>query len=108
MEEINAFFKALENSITKDNFVKITLSKPAKKQDGLKNVYVRLITLKGEKKLSFTYHYKTNDQVKNYTLKEAQEKIEAIFEAKLKYKPNSSIVKINFKKRRGKIYVFAI
>jgi len=80
MEEITAFFKALEDSITKDNFVKITLSKPSKKQDGLQNVYVRLITIKEEQKLSFTYHYKTNDQVKNYDLKEAQEKISAFLD----------------------------
>lgn len=75
MEEINAFFKALEDSITKDNFVKITLSKPSRKQDGLQNVYIRLITIKEEQKLSFTYRYKTNDQVKNYSLEETKEKI---------------------------------
>ena len=62
MEELNTFFKALENSISATIFVKITLSKPSNKNDGLRNVYIRLITIKEEQQLSFTYRYKTNDQ----------------------------------------------
>jgi len=72
MEELNAFFEAITASLSKKNFVKITLSKPSKKSDGLRNVYVRLVILKDQEQLSFTYRYKTNDQVKNYTIKEAK------------------------------------
>ncbi len=68
MKELNAFFEALDNSLAKNNFVKITLSKPSKKSDGLRNIYIRLITIKNQQQLSFTYRYKTNDQVKNYSI----------------------------------------
>ena len=57
MKELNTFFDALNNSISKAIFVKITLSKPANKNDGLRNVYIRLITLKEQQQLSFTYRY---------------------------------------------------
>lgn len=73
MEELEGFFEAIEKSISKDVFVKITLSKPARKSDGLQNVYVRLITIKEQQHLSFTYRHKTNDQVKNYLIVEAKE-----------------------------------
>ena len=72
MNELAPFFEKLDKSYTEDTFVKITLSKPAYKSDGLHNVYVRIATIKGERLLSFTYHYQTNDQVKNYTLEEAK------------------------------------
>ncbi|MDG1477648.1 MAG: SAM-dependent methyltransferase [Vicingaceae bacterium] len=72
MNELAPFFEKLDQSITNDNFVKITLSKPAYKSDGLHNIYVRIATIKGERMLSFTYHYQTNDQVKNYSFDEAK------------------------------------
>lgn len=64
-EELNIFTDAIKNALEKDNFVKLTFSKPPKKTNALQNVYVRQIRIKGEKKLSFTYRNKTNDQVKN-------------------------------------------
>ena len=72
MNELDPFFEKLDKSYNDNTFVKITLSKPAYKSDGLHNVYVRLVTIKGELTFSFTYHYQTNDQVKNYTLEEAK------------------------------------
>jgi len=73
MKELNAFFETLRASLNNNSFVKITLSKPSKKSDGLRNVYVRLVTIKNQKQLSFTYRHKTNDQVKNYPLDEAED-----------------------------------
>jgi len=75
MNELSPFFNKLSESFKQDNFVKITLSKPAYKSDGLLNVYVRLVEIKGEQQFSFTYHYQTNDQVKNYNLADAQTEI---------------------------------
>jgi len=72
MEELKEFFTVIDKSIEEDTFVKITLSKPARKSEGLQNVYVRLVMIKDITHLSFTYRYKTNDQVKNYEVKEAQ------------------------------------
>lgn len=75
MEDLNVLFKEIRDSITADTFVKITLSKPLRKNDGLRNVYIRLITIQNQQKLQFTYRNKTNDLVKNYGLSEALEEI---------------------------------
>ncbi|MEI6865367.1 SAM-dependent methyltransferase [Flavicella sp.] len=73
MSTFNTFSEVIQTSITTDDFVKITLSKPLRKNDGLRNVYVRLVLIQEEVKMSFTYHYKTNDQVKNYGVAEGIE-----------------------------------
>lgn len=73
MNNLKLFFESLNANFNNDSFVKITLSKPAYKTDGLLNVYIRQIIIKNEKTLSFTYHYQTNDQVKNHTLEETQQ-----------------------------------
>lgn len=75
MNELSPFFDKFSQSFKQDNFVKITLSKPAYKSDGLLNIYIRLVEIKGESMFSFTYHYQTNDQVKNYNLAEAKAEI---------------------------------
>ena len=59
------FLQSLQNKV----FVKLTLSKP-KVKTGLKNIYVRLVEIKNQPKLSFTYHYETRDEVKNYDFTE--------------------------------------
>lgn len=81
---LKQFFEKLEESIKQDFFVKITLSKPAYKSDGLLNVYGRLVEIKGEQQLSFTYHYQTNNQVKNYPLKAAQKEINKLLDGKFR------------------------
>ncbi|TXB64731.1 SAM-dependent methyltransferase [Vicingus serpentipes] len=84
MNDRTPFFEKISESFNNETFVKITLSKPAYKSDGLLNVYVRLIEIKGEQQLSFTYHYQTNDQVKNYNLKGAQEEINKLLDGKFR------------------------
>ena len=41
MSDFNEFFEAFEQSVTNNDFVKLTISKPMKKSEGLQNVYVR-------------------------------------------------------------------
>lgn len=84
MKELNPFFDALVNAIEKDIFVKITLSKPSNKSDGLRNVYIRLIKIKEEQQLSFTYRYKTNDQVKNHSIAESKKILQELLEGNFK------------------------
>jgi len=48
MSDFNEFFEALQESIANDNFVKLTISKPMKKSEGLQNVYVRFFTIDGK------------------------------------------------------------
>ncbi|CAL2082936.1 Methyltransferase family protein [Tenacibaculum sp. 190524A02b] len=75
-EALESLFKEFEKSIEADNFVKLTLSKPVRKSEELANVYVRQITLKGEKCFQFLYRYTTNDQAKNFSFIESLEQIE--------------------------------
>lgn len=67
MNKLQQFFQEIEESIKQDSFVKLTLSKPIRKSADLENVYLREVELKKEKMISFTYRFKTNDQVKNYS-----------------------------------------
>lgn len=76
MSEFNTFSEVIQTSIAADDFVKITLSKPLRKNDGLRNIYVRLVLIKEELKMSFTYHYKTNDQVKNFGITEGIDELQ--------------------------------
>lgn len=84
MNELAPFFERLDKSFNEDTFVKITLSKPAYKSDGLHNIYIRLVTIKGERAFSLTYHYQTNDQVKNHTLEETKEILTEVLNQKFK------------------------
>ena len=78
MNEFQQLKETLSQSVLDSNFVKLTLSKPIKKSDGLPNVYVRLVKIKGAEVLQFTYHYTTNDKVKNYTITEAIAELEIL------------------------------
>ncbi len=78
MNEFGQLFQALKEAISNDNFVKLTLSKPISKSFNLPNVYVRLVNIKNQKQLQFTYRYNTNDQTKNYSVDEACEELETL------------------------------
>ncbi|WP_296618515.1 SAM-dependent methyltransferase [Marivirga sp.] len=80
MNDTQQFFQELKKSIKEDSFVKLTISKPIRKSADLENVYLREVEIKNEKLISFTYRFKTNDQVKNYTLKEAVEELEQLLQ----------------------------
>ncbi len=68
--ETTGFIEKLRESIGQDTFVKMTLSKISNQADGLKNIYVRLINLKGLDYFSLTMRYTTRDEVKNYPIEE--------------------------------------
>ncbi len=78
MNDFQRLNETLSQSILNKKFVKLTLSKPVRKSDGLPNVYVRLVKIKEVEMLQFTYHYSTNDQVKNYTPTEAVIQLEKL------------------------------
>lgn len=59
------FIEKITQSVQNQTLIKLTLSKPKQKSDW-KNVYVRLVEIKSAQKLSFTFHYTTRDEVKNY------------------------------------------
>ena len=78
MNELQQLFESIAQSVEKDNFVKITLSKPISKSFELSNVYIRLITIQEKQLFQFTYRYKTNDQTKNYSFEEATKELELL------------------------------
>ncbi len=71
MHSIQQFIQFFTDSYQNNLFVKLTFSVYHGKEEGLKNCFVKKVTIKNEDKLSFTYRYKTRDIVKNYPLKEA-------------------------------------
>ena len=70
VDDREKFFAALDESLAGGTFVKLTLAKYRGAEAGLKNVYVRPVELKGGRRLSFLYRYKTRDAVKNHTYEE--------------------------------------
>lgn len=68
---LSQWFEELTSSITAQTFVKMGITKPTPKAGDLKSVDIRLITVKRELKLSFTYHHKTKDIVKNHSTEES-------------------------------------
>jgi SAM-dependent methyltransferase len=81
MPEVNAaeqFFAALDESLGGGRFVRLTLSKYRGREEGLKNVYVRPVALKGGGRLSFLYRYRTRDAVKNHTREEGARLVRAL------------------------------
>ncbi len=85
MDDIKAFADKIVTAIDGDTFNKVTLSKPTDKEGELENVYIRLVLLKSIPQLSFTYRFKTNDQVKNYTIEKGIQKIQALLEVDFKF-----------------------
>ncbi|MCB0550610.1 MAG: methyltransferase [Phaeodactylibacter sp.] len=70
-EIITQFVQHLQKSIGDGSFVKLTLSKTGGKDKDFRNVYGRLIELKGEEVMSFTLRYATRDEVRNHPIPEA-------------------------------------
>jgi hypothetical protein len=70
MKEHVELIDFLKQSLSDHTFVKMTLSNPVDKETSLITIYVRYIEIKQASNLSFTYRYKTNDQVKNRSLEE--------------------------------------
>ena len=71
--EINTFLNKFKDAFLKHNIVKLILSKVHKAEKDLKNIYIVPVNIKNKNKLSFTYRYKTKDQVKNYDIEQALE-----------------------------------
>ena len=68
MSDFNEFFEALEQSVTNNDFVKLTISKPMKKSEGLQNVYVRFFIIDGKQVFEFKYRLILKTYLKNYDL----------------------------------------
>jgi hypothetical protein len=63
---LDRFLARLQESLAAENFVKLTFSKPVKAAGDLQNVFARPVMIRDQRHLSFTFRYKTNDQVHNH------------------------------------------
>ena len=79
MSEFKDFFEALQQSLTDDEFVKLTLSKPLRKREGLLNVYLRLYLIDGKEVFEFKYLYEETNEFKQFSLKETKIELEKLF-----------------------------
>lgn len=66
------FIEHVIESFEKETFVKLTLTNYTGAEDALKKITARPILIKGARKFSFTFTYKTRDIVKNYDVHETK------------------------------------
>ena len=78
MSDFKEFFEAIQQSVTNDEFVKLTLSKPLRKSDGLLNVYIRLLVVERKGVFNFKYRNATEDVFKEFSLKDAIVELETL------------------------------
>ncbi len=64
------FSTGINNALTEGTFIKVSLGNYKGADQELKNIYVRLIQIKKENMLSFTFRYKTRDVVKNHSFRD--------------------------------------
>ena len=76
MSQFNILFETLQKSITNDEFVKLTFSKPIRKSEGLLNIYVRLFIVDGETIFQLKYRYATEYKFKKFSLEDLTLEIE--------------------------------
>ena len=69
--QLQEFLNLIKELVQTKAFSKLSLSKIFKAEKDLKNIYIVPVEIKSEQKLSFTYRYKTQDQVKNYSIEES-------------------------------------
>ena len=76
---MSPFVATFRAALAEGKFVKATLSRPtAAAAEGLKNVYLRPVSLKSGPHIAFNYRYATRDEVKNYTPDEATNRLAAM------------------------------
>lgn len=66
MDSYAAFFDKIRESIQQEEFIKISLGDYNGTELYLKNVYIKPVIIKREKKLSFVFRYNTKDITKNF------------------------------------------
>ena len=70
--QAEVFLEQVKDALVSGSFLKITLSNYTGSEVDLKNIYLRLVEIKRQPKLSFTYRYQTRDIVKNFDLPEGE------------------------------------
>ncbi len=72
------FISTITLAFDKETFVKLTLSKPRRKQSGLKKVVIQPVEVKGVRQLKFVYRHDTHDITKNHIISAGLDTIEEL------------------------------
>lgn len=107
--DVNIFFDKMRESLVDHSFVKLTLSKSVGSNKDFKNVYARLIEIKGNIQLSFTLRYATKDEVKNFDLEDGIQQIKdwigvQFLNADLFTTQEDVVLQLN-KKRKARLFI---
>lgn len=78
MDHYASFFDNLRQSIQREEFIKISLGDYNGTELYLKNVYIKPVIIKREKKLSFVFRYKTQDITQNFEMETAIMEIQGL------------------------------
>jgi hypothetical protein len=72
-DHVARFCEKAKQSFGDGSLIKITLGKPSSKARELKNIFIRPVVIRDEKKMSVLYRYPTKDITKNLTVEETAE-----------------------------------
>jgi len=78
MSDFSHFFDALQQSLAEDEFVKLTVSKPIRKSEGLLNVYMRLFVIDGKETFELKYRFVTENNYQQFSLNQVKTELESL------------------------------
>lgn len=74
---VSSFIEKLKQSLTQESFIKLSLGNHQGVDKDLKQIHVKLVSIKRTLHLSFTFRYKTRDITKNFVVADGVQQIEA-------------------------------
>jgi len=80
-ESLSRFLVLLEEKLSNEKLVKLTLSKLRRKSDDLRNVYVKPVRLKSGDFFSFEYKFQSRHEVKNLSADQAVETVKDLLDS---------------------------
>jgi hypothetical protein len=78
MAELDQFFTLLCECVGKNSFIKLILGKYRGNETELRNIEIKLVSIRGQDFLSFVYRYRTKDITKNFPGKDGIENIRGL------------------------------
>jgi SAM-dependent methyltransferase len=79
-----AFLNIVRSSLNDGQFIQLNLRNYVGTDKELKNIDIKKVVIKSQPHLSFTYHYKTRDIIKNFELSVASGMIEKLIKSEFK------------------------
>lgn len=81
---INELLLAIEQAFQQQQLIKLVFSKYVGHEQNLQRIDAKIVMIRDELKLSFLYHYKTQDVTKNYSWLEAKALLQSLLEGAFK------------------------